>query len=340
MQIQLSYPTIRPRRLRANRIIRDAVAETSLDPGDFIMPIFVKEGAERERITSMPGYFRWPVDRSLVDHVEEALSLGVNKFILFGVLPDELKDPEGKASYDPQGVVPRAIRLLKETFGDKVLLFADVCLCEYTDHGHCGVVARDEKGWQVDNDKTISIYAKEAVVYAEAGVDFVAPSGMMDGQVKAIRQALDAAGYEDVGIMAYSAKYASAFYGPFRVAASSAPKFGDRRTYQMDPRNAKEAIKEVMLDLEEGADIVMVKPALAYLDVIRLIKETFPWAPLAAYSVSGEYSMIKAAASAGYLDERLVALEVLFGAKRAGADLIITYYAIDAARWLKEGVPF
>lgn len=340
MQIQLSYPTIRPRRLRASKIIRDAVAETSLDPGDFIMPIFVKEGAGKEPIASMPGYFRWPVDRSLVDHVEEALSLGVNKFILFGVLPDELKDQEGKASYDPQGVVPRAIRLLKETFGDKVLLFADVCLCEYTDHGHCGVVVKDERGWRVDNDKTISIYAKEAVVYAEAGVDFVAPSGMMDGQVKAIRQALDAAGYNDVGIMAYSAKYASAFYGPFRVAASSAPRFGDRRTYQMDPRNAKEAIKEVMLDLEEGADIVMVKPALAYLDVIRLVKETFPWAPLAAYSVSGEYSMIKAAASAGYLDERLVALEVLFGVKRAGADLILTYHAIDAARWLKEALPF
>lgn len=340
MQIQLSYPVTRPRRLRANKIIRDAVAETSLSPDDFIMPIFVKEGAGAEPIGSMPGYFRWPVDNSLIKHVEEALGLGINKFILFGVLPEELKDPEGKASYDPHGVVPRAIRLIKETFGDKVLLFADVCLCEYTDHGHCGVVVEHGKGWKIDNDRTISIYAKESVVYADAGVDFVAPSGMMDGQVRAIRQALDAAGYEDVGIMAYSAKYASAFYGPFRTAASSAPKFGDRRTYQMDPRNANEAIKEVMLDLEEGADIVMVKPALAYLDVIKLVKSAFPWAPLAAYNVSGEYSMIKAAASAGYLDERLTALEVLFGIKRAGADLILTYFALDAARWLKEGAPF
>ncbi|MEZ0247888.1 MAG: porphobilinogen synthase, partial [Thermoproteus sp.] len=330
MQVQIEYPVYRPRRLRANKIVRDSVAETSLSPDDFIMPIFVKEGAGREPIEAMPGYYRWPVGDSLIRHVEEALGLGVNKFILFGVLPDDLKDPEGKASYDPQGVVPRAIRLLRETFGDKVLLFADVCLCEYTDHGHCGIVVRNGRGWRVDNDKTISIYSKEAVVYADAGVDFVAPSGMMDGQVRAIRQALDASGYQDVGIMAYSAKYASAFYGPFRAAAASAPKFGDRRTYQMDPRNAKEAIKEVAMDLEEGADIVMVKPALAYLDVIRLVKESFPWAPLAAYSVSGEYSMIKAAAKAGYIDERIVALEVLYGIKRAGADLVITYYALDA----------
>jgi porphobilinogen synthase len=340
MQVQLSFPTSRPRRLRANKLVRDAVAETSLSPDDFIMPIFVKDGAGKEPIDSMPGYFRWPVDGSLVEHVEEALGLGVNKFILFGVLPDDVKDPEGKASYDPQGVVPRAIRLLKETFGDKVLLFADVCLCEYTDHGHCGVVVRDGRGWRIDNDKTISIYAKEAVVYADAGADFVAPSGMMDGQVRAIRQALDAAGYQDVGIMAYSAKYASAFYGPFRVAASSAPKFGDRRTYHMYPRNSSVGVIYVMLDIVEGADIAMVKPALAYLDVVRLVKDWFPWVPLAAYSVSGEYSMIKAAAKMGYLDERLVALEVLFAIKRAGADLILTYYALDAARWLREGTPF
>lgn len=340
MQISLAYPTVRPRRLRANKLVRDAVAETELSPADFIMPIFVKKGP-KEPIEAMPGYYRWPVGDELVKHVEEAVELGVNKFILFGVLPDEEKDPEGKASYDPHGVVPAAIRMLKETFGDRVLLFADVCLCEYTDHGHCGVITVDERGrWRVDNDKTIAIYAKEAVTYADAGVDFVAPSGMMDGQVKAIRQALDSAGYQEVGIMAYSAKYASAFYGPFRVAAASAPKFGDRRTYQMDPRNANEAVKEVMLDLEEGADIVMVKPALAYLDVIRLVKQSFPWAPLAAYSVSGEYSMIKAAAKAGYLDERIAALEVLYAIKRAGADLILTYYAVEAAKWLKEGAPF
>lgn len=340
MLLNLAYPSVRPRRLRANKLIRDAVAETSLSPDDLIMPIFVKEGSSIEHIESMPGYFRWPVGSELVKHVEEALNLGVNKFILFGVLPDDIKDPEGRAGYDPEGVVPKALRLLKETFGDRVLLFADVCLCEYTDHGHCGIVVYDKKGWKIDNDKTISIYAKEAVTYAEAGADFVAPSGMMDGQVRAIRQALDSAGYTDVGIMAYSAKYASAFYGPFRTAAASAPKFGDRRTYQMDPRNAKEAVKEVMLDLAEGADIVMVKPALAYLDVIRLVKETFPWAPVAAYSVSGEYSMIKAAAQAGYLDEKLIALEILYAIKRAGADLILTYYAKDVALWLKEGTPF
>ncbi|CCC82181.1 porphobilinogen synthase [Thermoproteus tenax] len=340
MLLNLAYPSVRPRRLRANKLIRDAVAETSLSPDDLIMPIFVKEGSSIEHIESMPGYFRWPVGSELVKHVEEALNLGVNKFILFGVLPDDIKDPEGRAGYDPEGVVPKALRLLKETFGDRVLLFADVCLCEYTDHGHCGIVVYDKKGWKIDNDKTISIYAKEAVTYAEAGADFVAPSGMMDGQVRAIRQTLDSAGYTDVGIMAYSAKYASAFYGPFRTAAASAPKFGDRRTYQMDPRNAKEAVKEVMLDLAEGADIVMVKPALAYLDVIRLVKETFPWAPVAAYSVSGEYSMIKAAARAGYLDERLIALETLYAIRRAGADLILTYYARDVALWLKEGTPF
>lgn len=340
MLLNLAYPSVRPRRLRANKLIRDAVAETFLSPDDLIMPIFVKEGSSIEHIESMPGYFRWPVGSELVKHVEEALNLGVNKFILFGVLPDDIKDPEGRAGYDPEGVVPKALRLLKETFGDRVLLFADVCLCEYTDHGHCGIVVYDKKGWKIDNDKTISIYAKEAVTYAEAGADFVAPSGMMDGQVRAIRQTLDSAGYTDVGIMAYSAKYASAFYGPFRTAAASAPKFGDRRTYQMDPRNAKEAVKEVMLDLAEGADIVMVKPALAYLDVIRLVKETFPWAPVAAYSVSGEYSMIKAAARAGYLDERLIALETLYAIRRAGADLILTYYAKDVALWLKEGTPF
>jgi len=336
----MKFPLARPRRLRASKIIRDAVAETWLDPGDFIYPIFVKPAGGREPIPSMPGQYRWPVGEELVRHVEEALSLGINKVILFGVVPDEVKDAVGSPGYDPHGVVPRAIRLLKETFGDRLLVFADVCLCEYTDHGHCGVVVRDGRGWRIDNDKTISIYAKEAVVYADAGADFVAPSGMMDGQVRAIRQALDAAGYQDVGIMAYSAKYASAFYGPFRVAASSAPKFGDRRTYQMDPRNAYEALKEVSMDLEEGADIVMVKPALAYLDVIRLVKTHYPWAPLAAYNVSGEYSMVKAAASQGYIDERIVTLEILTAIKRAGADVILTYHALDAARWLREGQPF
>lgn len=338
--MHVRFPQHRPRRLRASKLIRDAVAETSLDPSDFIYPIFVKPSGGKEQIPSMPGQYRWPVADELTRHVEEALALGVNKVILFGVVPDELKDPAGSPGYDPHGVVPNAIRLLKQTFGDKLLVFADVCLCEYTEHGHCGVVKERRGRWYVDNDETIKLYAKEAVVYADAGADFVAPSGMMDGQVAEIRKALDAHGFHDVGIMAYSAKYASAFYGPFRVAAASAPKFGDRRTYQMDPRNAYEAVKEVMLDLEEGADIVMVKPALAYLDVIRLVKTHYPWAPLAAYNVSGEYSMVKAAASLGYVDERVVTLEILTAIKRAGAQLILTYHALEAARWLKEGVPF
>ncbi len=336
----MKFPLARPRRLRSSKIIRDAVAETQLDPGDFIYPIFVKPAGGREPIPSMPGQYRWPVGEELVRHVEEALSLGVNKVILFGVVPDEVKDAVGSPGYDPHGVVPRAIRLLKETFGDRLLVFADVCLCEYTDHGHCGVVRQKGGRWYVDNDETVKLYAREAVVYADAGADFVAPSGMMDGQVAEIRKALDAHGFHDVGIMAYSAKYASAFYGPFRVAAASAPKFGDRRTYQMDPRNAYEALKEVSMDLEEGADIVMVKPALAYLDVIRLVKTHYPWAPLAAYNVSGEYSMVKAAASQGYIDERIVTLEILTAIKRAGADVILTYHALDAARWLREGTPF
>jgi len=338
--MRIQFPTTRPRRLRASKIIRDAVAETQIDAGDLIYPLFVKPGGEKEPISPMPGIYRWPIGRELVNHVEEALSLGVNKVILFGVLPDELKNPEGAGGYDPEGVVPRALRLIKETFGEKVLVFADVCLCEYTDHGHCGVVKEKRGKWYVDNDKTIKLYAKEAVVYAEAGADFVAPSGMMDGQVREIRQALDAHGFEEVGIMAYSAKYASAFYGPFRVAAASAPKFGDRRTYQMDPRNAYEALKEVAMDLEEGADIVMVKPALAYLDVIRLVKQNFPWAPLAAYNVSGEYSLVKAAAAAGYVDEKAITLEILTAIKRAGADLILTYHAVEAAKWIREGLPF
>lgn len=336
----MKFPTTRPRRLRLNKIVRDAVAETDLSPARFILPIFVKRGGDPEPISAMPGQSRWPVGERLVKHVEEAVNLGVNKVILFGVLPDELKDSMGTGGYDPHGVVPEAIRLLKDAFGDKLLIFADVCLCEYTDHGHCGVIRERGGRWYVDNDETIKLYAREAVAYADAGADFVAPSGMMDGQVAEIRKALDAHGFDHVGIMAYSAKYASAFYGPFRVAAASAPKFGDRRTYQMDPRNAHEAVKEVMMDLEEGADIVMVKPALAYLDVIRLVKEKFPWAPLAAYNVSGEYSLVKAAAAAGYVDERTITLEILTAIRRAGADLILTYHALEAARWLKEGLPF
>ncbi len=330
----MRFPHVRPRRLRAGKVIRDAVAETWIDARDFIYPVFVKPRGGVEEISSMPGQFRWPLGRELINHLEEALSVGVDKVILFGVVPDDVKDPHGTAGYDPNGVVPQAIKLIKDAFGDKLYVFADVCLCEYTDHGHCGVV----KNNRVDNDSTIKLYAKEAVTYADAGVDFVAPSGMMDGQVAEIRRALDSHGFHDVGIMAYSAKYASAFYGPFRVAASSAPKFGDRRSYQMDPRNAREAVREVMLDVEEGADIVMVKPALAYLDVVKLVKDNVPWVPLAAYNVSGEYSMVKAAA--GYIDVKVVTLEILTSIKRAGADLILTYHALEAAKWLRDGLPF
>ena len=333
--MRVSFPAHRPRRLRRTRAIRDAVAETELSPRNLILPVFVSEGRTSEDIPAMPGYRRYPVGEELVRHVEEALGLGINKAILFGVVEESRKGPTGDYAYDPKGPVPRALGLLRETFGDRLVLFADVCLCEYTDHGHCGIVA----GGRIDNDATLPLYARTAVTYAEAGADVVAPSGMMDGQVREIRRALDEGGYRDVAIMSYSAKCASAFYGPFRVAAESAPRFGDRRSYQMDPRNAREAVKEVLMDLEEGADMVMVKPALAYLDVIRLVREAVPYAPLAAYNVSGEYSMVKAAAERGWIDGRTAMLEVLFAIRRAGADLILTYHALEAARALAD-LPF
>ena len=340
MKVEVRYPVTRPRRLRQSKLVRDSVAETTLEPRNLMLPIFVHEGDRPEPIPSMPGHYRWPIGEPLVRLIEEALSNGVNKVLLFGVVPEEEKDEYGSRGYDARGPVPRAIRLLKEVFGDKLLVAADVCLCEYTSHGHCGVVARHGDRYVIDNDRTVRLYANEAVVYAEAGADVVAPSGMMDGQVAEIRRALDSAGYTDVLIMSYAAKYASAFYGPFREAAQSAPKFGDRRSHQMDPRNAWEAVKEVAMDLEEGADIVMVKPALAYLDVIRLVKQSFPWAPLAAYNVSGEYAMVKAAAERGWVDERAIVLEILHAIKRAGADIVITYHAVEAARWLREGNSF
>jgi porphobilinogen synthase len=305
------------------------VAETRLAASDLVYPLFAIHGSGvRHPVASMPGVFQLSVEH-LVEEARRAHGLGVPAVILFGI--PETKDAAGSSGVDPDGVVPRAIRALKRELPD-LLVWADVCLCEYTSHGHCGVL--DERG-QVLNDATLPVLARAAVVYAEAGADAVAPSDMMDGRVGAIRTALDAAGFTNLPIVAYAAKYASAFYGPFREAAGSTPAFGDRKGYQMDPRNADEALREVGLDIEEGADIVMVKPAGPYLDVIRRVKERFGM-PTAAYQVSGEYSLIKAAAERGWLDERRVVIESLTGIRRAGADIILTYFAPEVARWLRE----
>jgi porphobilinogen synthase len=318
------------RRLRRTPQIRRMVRETVLDAGDLIYPLFVKPGTGlRDEVASMPGVFQLSVDQ-LAAEAAELLSLGIPAVILFG-LP-ESKDLAGSGAYDESGIVQQAIRRLKEAAPD-LYVITDVCMCEYTSHGHCG--ALDEGGCVV-NDVTLEMLAKTAVSHAEAGADMVAPSDMMDGRVAAIRAALDAEGFEDVPIMAYSAKYASGYYGPFREAADSAPALGDRSGYQMDPANGDEAIREVELDIEEGADLVMVKPALAYMDVIWRVKEAFGM-PTAAYNVSGEYAMVKAAAAKGWIDEKRVVLETLTGFKRAGADLILTYHAKDAACWLREG---
>ncbi|NPA24155.1 MAG: porphobilinogen synthase [Crenarchaeota archaeon] len=327
------YPLVRPRRLRKNELIRDLVAETEINVRKLIMPIFVKENIDRpEEIESMPGQFRWPLNDDLLRFVEDCYEKGLRNFIIFGI--PSRKDPIGSEAFSRDGIVQRCVRALRETFGEKILIITDLCLCQYTDHGHCGIVKIGRRGPYVDNDDTLKIYAKIAVAQAEAGADIVAPSGMMDGQVRAIREALDREGYSDVLIMSYSVKYASSFYGPFREAAYSSPRFGDRRTYQMDPRNTYEALKEVELDLREGADIVMVKPALAYLDVIRLVKTYYPQVPLAAYNVSGEYSMVKAAARMGWIDEKMVTIEILTAIFRAGADMVITYHAREAAELL------
>jgi porphobilinogen synthase len=311
------------RRLRGSEALRQLVRETSLSPRNLVAPLFVCHGERvRHPIASMPGHAQISVDHA-VDKAKKLVSLGVGGVILFGI--PAAKDPEGREAYDPDGIVPRAFRAIKAEAPD-ILLWADVCLCEYTDHGHCGVV----KNGQVDNDRTLPLLARAAVTYAEAGADIVAPSDMMDGRVGAIRKALDGAGHADTPIVAYSAKYASGFYGPFREAAESAPQFGDRRGYQMDPANSDEALREVALDLEEGADAVMVKPALPYLDVIRRVKDRFQ-VPVVAYNVSGEFAMVKAAAQLGWLDGERVALESLTAIRRAGADIIITYFAEEIA---------
>jgi porphobilinogen synthase len=304
------------------------VRETTLTVDDFVFPFFVIHGEGiKEEIPSMPGNYRWSVDR-LEEVVEQVVAARVPAVLLFGIPP--YKDEVGSGAYDEEGIIQQAVRRIKELVPDLIVI-TDVCLCEYTSHGHCGVV----RDGVLLNDPTLELLQKTALSQVRAGADMVAPSDMMDGRVRAIREALDAEGFSHIPIMAYSAKFASAFYGPFRDAADSAPKFGDRRSYQMDPPNRREAVREVLLDIEEGADIVMVKPALAYLDIIRDVREATRL-PVAAYNVSGEFSMVKAAAQRGWIDERRIVLEILTGIKRAGADVILTYHALDAARWLRE----
>jgi len=324
----MSFPTARPRRLRRTETLRRMVRETVVTKNDLIYPLFVAHGKGiKKEISAMPGNYNWSTDTVLYE-VEEMLKLGVRSTILFG-LP-ETKDEIGSGAYHSHGIVQEAIRAIKSRFPE-LYVVTDVCMCEYTSHGHCGII----KGDTVDNDPTLDLLARTAISHAEAGADMVAPSDMMDGRVAAIREGLDKHGFTDLPIMSYSAKYASAYYGPFRVAADSAPAFGDRKTYQMDPGNGREALRETELDILEGADIVMVKPALAYMDIIWRVKEAFDL-PVACYNVSGEFAMVKAAAANGWIDERRTVMETMTSFKRAGADIIITYHAKDVARWLDE----
>jgi len=322
----MNFPIYRPRRLRRNEQLRELVRETSLEPRSFIYPLFVGPGKDKAQpVSSMPGVAQLTVDRAVKECLE-VKSLGIPAVILFGI--PEHKDALGSEAYAADGVVQQATRAIKERIPE-LLVVTDVCLCEYTDHGHCGVI----KNGDVDNDSTLELLAKEALSHARAGADIIAPSDMMDGRVGAIRKILDENGFAETPIMAYAAKYASGFYGPFREAAESIPQFGDRRSYQMNSANADEALREVELDLREGADIVMVKPAMAYLDIIYRVKQKFGY-PVAAYNVSGEYSMIKAAGQNGWIDEQRIMMEVLFAIRRAGADMILTYFAKDAAKLL------
>ncbi len=323
----MSFPTQRPRRLRRTEALRSLVRETHLTTQGLIYPMFVCPGTKtRQEVSSMPGIFQQSADQ-IVEECREVESLGIPGIILFG-LP-ESKDPRGASSLDAHGVVQRAIEGIRKA-NLRLLVITDVCLCEYTDHGHCGVIEHGE----VANDPTLTILAQQALSHARVGADIVAPSDMMDGRVGAIREILDEHKFQDIAILSYAAKYCSGFYGPFREAAQSAPQFGDRRSYQMDPANAREALKEVRLDLEEGADMVMVKPALPYLDIIRQVRDTFD-VPVGAYNVSGEFAMVKAAARNGWVDEKRVVLEILTGIQRAGASITLTYHAKDVARWLK-----
>ena len=322
------FPQVRLRRLRRTEALRALVRENQVDVGDLIYPMFIVEGKGiKEEITSMPGIFRHSPDRLPLE-IEEIAGLKIPAVLLFGI--PENKDETGSSGYHPEGVIQQAIRVIKKSVPELVVI-TDVCLCEYTSHGHCGIITNG----QVDNDQTLPLLAKIALSHVDAGADIIAPSDMMDGRVKVIREALDEEGFQHIPILSYAAKYASAFYGPFREAAESTPQFGDRRAYQMDPPNVREALREVEQDIAEGADIVMVKPALAYLDVIRQVRNTFNY-PLAAYNVSGEYSMIKAAAQRGWIDGKQVILETLTAIKRAGADIILTYHAKEFAQWLRD----
>jgi porphobilinogen synthase len=324
----MPFPQTRLRRLRRTPVLRDLVRETRLDPGDFVLPLYIQDGLDgRMALPTMPGVERLSISAA-VEEAGEAVALGIPAVILFGI-PSH-KDEEGSGAWEDEGIVQLATRAIKDTHPD-LLVIADLCLCEYTSHGHCGVLRADGS---VDNDASLDVLARTAISQARAGADVIAPSDMMDGRVGAIRAALDEDGLSDTPILAYSAKFASAFYGPFREAVDSAPAFGDRRGYQMDPANGDEALREVLLDVQEGADIVMVKPALPYLDVVRRVKEATRL-PVAAFNVSGEYAMVKAAAAAGFLDERATVLEALTSIRRAGADIVITYHAKDAARWLQ-----
>jgi porphobilinogen synthase len=321
-----NFPHVRLRRLRESSAMRALAEETRLSVSDFIYPLFVTHGRDvRNEIHPMPGIYQLSLDH-LITEVEEVAALGIRAVLLFGIPAN--KDSVGTEAYEPSGIVQEAIRVIKQT-APELMVITDVCLCEYTNHGHCGVI---ENG-HVDNNRTLELLARTAVCQAEAGADMVAPSAMMDGQVGTIRDALDASGYEDLPIMAYSAKYASGFYGPFRVAAESAPQFGDRRGYQMDPANVRQAMREIQQDIDEGADIVMVKPALSYLDVISTARKEFGY-PMAAYNVSGEYAMVKAAAENEWIDGQRVTMEILTSIKRAGADMIISYHSKEVARWL------
>jgi porphobilinogen synthase len=324
------FPTTRLRRLRHSPKIRELVRETTLQISDLVLPLFIRHGSGiKKPIASMPGHFQLSVDQ-LEEEIQALSTLGIKNILLFGI--PEHKDAFGKDSYSDTGIIQTAIPIIKKTAAD-ILIMTDVCFCEYTDHGHCGVITQQH---DVDNDKTLALLAKQAISHAHAGADIIAPSGMMDGAIQAIRKSLDQAGYQHIPLLSYAVKYASFMYGPFRDAAEGAPKFGDRRTHQMDVANSREAIRECALDITEGADMLMVKPAHTYLDIITHIKQTFPELPLGAYHTSGEYAMIKAAAEKGWIDERGAALEVLTSIRRAGADFIITYYAKDVATWLAE----
>ena len=321
-------PYFRPRRLRNNEQIREMVRETRLSIKNLIYPLFVVDGKDiKKEIPSMPGNYQLSIDH-ILNEAKEIVSFGIPAVILFGI-PSK-KDADGSDARSEQGIIQRAVRAIKDT-APELIVISDVCFCEYTDHGHCGAIVNG----RLDNDKTLEMLSEQVLTHAKAGVDMVAPSGMIDGMVGAIRETLDNNNYTDIPIMSYAAKYASAFYGPFRDAAESAPQFGDRKSYQMDPANAIEAVREVQLDVEEGADIIMIKPALAYLDIIRTIRDTIDL-PVAAYNVSGEFSMIKAAGHLGWIDEKKIVLETITSIKRAGADLILTYFAKDLAKWLSD----